>query len=287
MCTRTDCRMASAACSATPNPNVTTEIAEKSTNSDGRKTLNQYTFLSLISRGVFCKVKLAQYTGDDGANQVAVKIYSRRKLKRSVNGLRRSPFTGLYAQEVALLRELGQHENIVQLYEFICQPDMDKVYLVLEYLRGGPCIGAWDKDTATFVGGGLPEMEARYMITDVLAGLEHMHNALIAHGDVKPANILRADERREGSTDRPRFVICDLASAKQYTGTEMDSVTETSTLGKTHAFFSPEMCGGADISGISASRTTVCEASYSLFRLTYGLQGSLSCRIVWKTSILG
>ena len=257
--------MAVAEHSASLNPHVTTEIADKSVDSHGRKTLNQYTFLSLLSRGTLCKVKLAQYANDD-ASRVAVKIYSRQRLKRSTNGLGCSPFIDIFAREVAHMRALGNHENIVQLREYICQPNIDKVYLVLEYLRGGPCIGAWDKNTASFVGGGLREEESRHMLRDVLAGLCHMHKMRIAHGDIKPANILRSGERESSSASNPRFAICDLASAKQYTAVDIGSVRETSTLGKTYAFFSPEMCGAGNTAAQSARDAGDCIISYSPFQ---------------------
>ena len=260
-------------------------VAEKGYDANGRKTLNQYTLLGVIARGALSKVKLAtaRKAGPAGAaaaaapgqdSRFAIKIYSRRALKRPRMGLgrrQRMPFVDVFAREARNLRALGEHRNVVRLFEYICAPDIDKVYLVLEYVGGGPCLGAWDPGTATFEGGALHATEAHCVFTNLLEGLSHMHAHAMAHGDIKPENILCATMPASMGRGRARYVICDLGSAKQYgKAGGADTVLETSTVGKTHAFFSPEMCGGGVTDSSSSSSSSLgCaddEISYSPFQ---------------------
>ena len=216
-----------------------TRTAEKGYDADGRKTLNQYTFLKVLARGTLAKVKLARHSGEESSPAAdsaaaemkeelfAVKIYSRRKLSRrkAGTGLCRSPFSNTFAREARVLRELGAHRNIVKLVEYICKPSIDKVYLVMEYLEGGPCLGKWNPGAAEFVGGPLSEANARCVFSDVMAGLSHMHSHAIAHCDIKPENILCTTSSSMSQVPddkvsrRQRYVICDLASAKRYEDT--------------------------------------------------------------------
>ena len=99
-----------------------------------------------------------------------------------------------------------------------------------------------------------------------------MHGHAMSHGDIKPENILRAAGAAPKGGRVLRYVICDLGSAKQYgEAGETEAALETSTIGKTHAFFSPEMCGASASSdswssdSVSASASSF-SASYSPFQ---------------------
>lgn len=98
------------------------------------------------------------------------------------------------------------HPNIVQLLEIINSPDSQHVYLVLEYVDGGP-IMKYNTLTRQFTyrltGSTMGESTARRSYQDLLAGITFMHshhiahrcrghhlNPPIIHRDLKPDNLL-------------------------------------------------------------------------------------------------
>jgi serine/threonine protein kinase len=309
-----------------PRPSATTADLGKGFDARGRKTLGhgRYTFLALVARGAYAKVKLAAVGDNSGGDDdsaaaaaaaaaaapppaagvaaaaaargprtaacattndddrtaplVAVKIYSKRKLRRMVTSLSRAasaaPLAAV-AREVALLRTLD-HPHLLWLHEVLDDPEEDKIYLVTDYLEGGPSMD-WDPDTERFSftpdpaepfprAPYYPVAEARRAVLDVLAGLAHLHHACLAsHGDIKPENILRRRWRRsplaQQSDSRPSgwcYVISDFGAARRHDaappeGTGGGGVRVTGTATGTYAFFAPEMCGcgrsGSDTDG--------------------------------------
>ncbi|KAJ1625405.1 kinase-like domain-containing protein [Pavlovales sp. CCMP2436] len=196
-----------------------------------RKTVHQYELHEVLGRGSYGKVKRAVDTRT--GSEFAVKILKKSFLKRQ---RRFDAHTGVYStgyedllREVAILKKLD-HANVVRLVEVLDDPAMDKMYLVLQLVRGGPVLSqsaaaARCADSAmggdgeggggaTGGGGGegggglgarkpLSEAEARACLQAILEGLEYLHFQGIVHRDIKPDNILR--DKESG-----RFLICDL-----------------------------------------------------------------------------
>jgi [calcium/calmodulin-dependent protein kinase] kinase len=184
------------------------------------KCVHQYELCELLGRGAYGKVKRAvdQCTG----LEYAVKILKKSFLKRqrrfdALSGEYESAYEDVL-REVAILKKLS-HAHVVRLHEVIDDPALDKMYLVLELVRGGPALDrrephALAADDAGAVAGAeaaparrgarpLTEEEARRCVADVLAGLEYLHFQGVVHRDLKPDNILR-DARTGG------YLICDL-----------------------------------------------------------------------------
>jgi serine/threonine protein kinase len=80
--------------------------------------------------------------------------------------------------EAGLMRALTGHPNIVRIEEHTGP------YIVMEHLSGGCAMGG------SCVEPPLPEMIARRYFRDALLGLEHMHQKLIVHLDLKPQNMV-------------------------------------------------------------------------------------------------
>ena len=81
-------------------------------------------------------------------------------------------------KEVALMKLLGRHQNVLQLMEVINDPSCGSVYLVMEYCAGG------ELDTH------MSEDIARERFMDMLRGVGHLHACGVIHRDLKPENFL-------------------------------------------------------------------------------------------------
>ncbi|KAH6662733.1 hypothetical protein B0J14DRAFT_284996 [Halenospora varia] len=99
----------------------------------GRKLINQYEVIEEIGRGVHGKVKLARSleTGD----YVAIKIIQRFSKKRRLGRVTVSP-EDKTKREIAILKKI-RHPNVVGLLEVIDDPELKKIYMVLEHVELG------------------------------------------------------------------------------------------------------------------------------------------------------
>ncbi|KAH7470718.1 Calcium/calmodulin-dependent protein kinase type IV [Phytophthora ramorum] len=87
-----------------------------------------------------------------------------------------------WQREVALLRRCASHPNVVALHDVLETPEF--VYIVMELAEGGELFQALIDE------GAYSEWDARRFITDLLEALRFLHDLGIAHGDVKPENLL-------------------------------------------------------------------------------------------------
>ncbi|CAI5745077.1 unnamed protein product [Peronospora destructor] len=152
-------------------------------------------------------------------------------------------------EEIEIMRSL-YHRNVVLLFEVIKADDNDKVYLVLEYMACGPCM-VFRPDTKDFysrvTGGTLPEELARRYLSDILLGLQYLHQRRICHRDIKPDNVLL--------NDAGHCQITDFGCAKAFgdvtedggvtgaTHANAEPVLLSDTVG-TYQFSAPECCSG-------------------------------------------
>lgn len=111
----------------------------------GRKLINQYEIVNEIGRGAHGKVKLGRSleTGD----YVAIKIVQRFSTKRRLGKVTFDP-EGKTKREIAILKKV-RHPNVVGLLEVIDDPDLKKIYMVLEHVELGEII--WRKKGNQYV----------------------------------------------------------------------------------------------------------------------------------------
>lgn len=129
----------------------------------GRKSINQYEVIEELGRGVHGKVKLARNT-ITGEN-VAIKIIPRFSKKRRLGKVTAAP-QDKTKREIAILKKI-RHANVVALLEIIDDPELMKIYVILEHVELGEVV--WRKK-------GLPkvcQIERRL----VEARAHAMHNA--------------------------------------------------------------------------------------------------------------
>ncbi|KAG5978474.1 hypothetical protein E4U55_006172 [Claviceps digitariae] len=107
---------------------------------NGRKTINQYEVIEEIGRGMHGKVKLARNleTGDN----VAIKIIPRFSKKRRLGKVTALSPQDKTKKEIAILKKI-RHLNVVALLEVIDDPELKKIYMVLEHVELGEIV--WRK----------------------------------------------------------------------------------------------------------------------------------------------
>ncbi len=100
-----------------------------------------------------------------------------------------STFMDDVRREVAIMKKL-KHENVLRLFEVMDDPKVNKLYLVLEYMKKGDLSQIGKK-----FGSGIFSDEQVWDISrQVLRGLKYLHDNNIVHGDIKPQNILCGED---------------------------------------------------------------------------------------------
>ncbi|KAK5656232.1 hypothetical protein OQA88_4993 [Cercophora sp. LCS_1] len=100
----------------------------------GRKLINHYEIIEELGRGVHGKVKLARNL-ETGEN-VAIKIIPRFSKKRRLGKVTAMSAQDKSKREIAILKKI-RHPNVVALLEIIDDPELKKIYMVLEYAEAG------------------------------------------------------------------------------------------------------------------------------------------------------
>ncbi|CCH43442.1 Carbon catabolite-derepressing protein kinase [Wickerhamomyces ciferrii] len=167
----------------------------------------------VIGQGAFAIVKKAveRATG----KTYAVKIISKRKIMGNTDGVSR---------ELEILRRLD-HPGIVRLRGFY--EDDDSYYLVMEFVPGG--------DLMDFVAahGAVGEEAGKEITKQILQAVKYVHSLEISHRDLKPDNILIAQD------DPVMVKITDFGLAKI-----SDNGTFMKTFCGTLAYVAPEVIDG-------------------------------------------
>jgi serine/threonine-protein kinase len=136
-----------------------------------------------------------------------------------------------FALEAQFLVRLGKHPSLVQVYDFLVEPDGVQ-YLVMELIEGD------DLETLVARQGPLSEAQAIEWMSQVLNAVEYLHsqNPPIIHRDIKPQNIR--------ITPQGKAVLVDFGIAKEY---KPRKVTAVGARAVTPGFAPPEQySGGTD-----------------------------------------
>ncbi len=123
-----------------------------------------------------------------------------------------------------------QHPNIVQVYDSGRDADSDRHYIVMEYVDGPSCADLLRDRSALAV-----ETTVSYL-RDACRGLDYAHRAGVVHRDVKPGNLLVAEE-----SDTVKLADFGIAKAA-----EQSRVTQIGSVLGTAAYLSPEQARGED-----------------------------------------
>ncbi|MGJ6961438.1 Stk1 family PASTA domain-containing Ser/Thr kinase [Streptosporangium sp. G11] len=205
----------------------------------GKLLDGRYRVESRIARGGMATVYLALDVRLD--RTVAVKVMH-RSLAEDPAFVRR--FIG-EAKSVASL----SHPNVVHVFDQ--GTDGDNVYLSMEYVPGRTL-----RDVLR-ARGRLPAREALEVMIPVLAALGAAHQSGLIHRDVKPENVLLADDGR--------VKVVDFGLARAI---EASNQTRTGVMIGTIGYMSPEQV----TSGAADARSDVYAAGIMLFELLTGRQ---------------
>jgi serine/threonine protein kinase len=121
-----------------------------------------------------------------------------------------------------------QHPNVVQVFDSGRDPESDRHYIVMEFVNGPSCADLLREHKRFDV-----ERTVR-ILRDACHGLDYAHRAGVVHRDVKPGNLLVADET--GFTKLADFGIAKAA--------EQTRITQVGAVLGTAAYLSPEQAHG-------------------------------------------
>lgn len=113
--------------------------------------------------------------------------------KVRVDGVGEAESARFMAREIALLRRLGEHDNIVRLHGLVTSrlATAPSLYLVFEYMDHD-LTGLVSAATASGARFTLPQVKC-YM-KQLLSGIEHCHNKGVLHRDIKSSNLLVSED---------------------------------------------------------------------------------------------
>ncbi|AQK45081.1 serine/threonine-protein kinase GRIK1 isoform X1 [Zea mays] len=147
----------------------------RSEDENGNKMVNQYVHLGKIGSGSYGKVVL--YRNIKDGKLYAIKVLNKPYMMK-VRVVRTETAMTDVLREVSIMKMLN-HPNIVNLVEVIDDPNIDKFYMVLDYVEG-----------KMVCDNGLEEGTARNYLRDIISGLMYLHSHNVIHGDIKPDNLL-------------------------------------------------------------------------------------------------
>ncbi|KAK6103138.1 Protein kinase domain family protein [Brugia pahangi] len=143
----------------------------------GCRNVAEFECLNRIEEGTFGVVYRAKEKKTDEI--VALK---RLKMEKEKEGF---PITSL--REINMLLKAGNHPNIVNVREIVIGSNMDKIYLVMEYVEHDM---KSLMDTMHSRGKRFRTGEIKTLLHQLLSGVAHMHDEWILHRDLKTSNLL-------------------------------------------------------------------------------------------------
>lgn len=176
-----------------------------------------------MEQGSYGKIKLAKRLSD--GQLFAIKCYNKVLLKKKLLALKKGVAYDNVVREINIMKRLN-HPNIVKLFEVIDDPNDDKIYMVMEYVKGGPVMNVQVESEP------LPEEKAKKYFCDVVKGLEYMHSKQIIHRDIKPDNLLVSED--------DTVKICDFSVSQMFDQPD-DRLTYSAG---SPVFLAPELCAG-------------------------------------------
>jgi eukaryotic-like serine/threonine-protein kinase len=147
-----------------------------------------------------------------------------------------------------------QHPNIVQVFDSGQDPESRRHYIVMEYVDGPSCVDLLRERKRLEVD------ETVQIVRDSCHGLDYAHRAGVVHRDVKPGNLLIAEEMRTTK-------LADFGIAK---AAEQTRITQVGSVLGTAAYLSPEQARGDEAGPASDTYSLgVCAYQFLTGRLPH------------------
>ena len=141
-----------------------------------------------------------------------------------------SQFVARFRREALAAARLV-HPNIVQVFDFGLDPDSHRHYIVMELVRGRSGAEILRDE------GVLGVQEALSMVLQACRGLDYAHRNGVVHRDVKPGNLLRAED---GVVKLADFGIAKAVS-------DESAITQVGSVIGTAAYLAPEQASGEQV----------------------------------------
>ncbi|XP_053668512.1 serine/threonine-protein kinase stk11 [Anopheles marshallii] len=209
------------------------------------KLVGKYVMGDVLGEGSYGKVK--EVLDSETLNRRAVKILTKRKLRRIPNGEQN------VRSEIKLLRKL-QHRNVIELLDVLYNEQKQKMYLIMEY-----CVGGLQEMLDSVPEKRLPIHQAHDYFVQLLDGLEYLHGCGIIHKDIKPGNLLLTLDHTLKISD---FGVAE--ALKPFALTD-----ECTTSQGSPAFQPPEIANGHDV--FSGFKVDIWSTGVTLYNITTGL----------------
>lgn len=139
----------------------------------GCRSVDEFECLNRIEEGTYGVVYRAR---DKKTNEVVA--LKRLKMEKEREGF---PITSL--REINTLMK-AQHENIVTVREVVVGFDLDKIYLVMEYVEHDL------KSLMEIMSGPFTVGQVKCLLIQLLRAVQHLHDNWILHRDLKTSNLL-------------------------------------------------------------------------------------------------
>ena len=142
------------------------------------ETIDDISLISLIYLGCFAETYISKKKGSD-------KLYATKKI--DLNYIDKIPSLKTYIEnEILILKEI-KHPNIIRLYEV--KKREEYIYLIMEYCNGGTLFKVLNDYIEK---NGMPFTEdiVKFLMKQILSGVEYLHKNKIIHRDLKLENIL-------------------------------------------------------------------------------------------------
>jgi len=162
-----------------------------------KKYIKQYEMGVTLGKGSYAKVKMCINT--DNGKTFAVKVFNKSLLKRrkiwdGSQGGFKTAFDDVM-REIAIMKKLD-HENVMNMYDVIDDTSVNKLYMVMDFCRQGAIMESTDIPCAP-----LNRNRCMQWFTDSVMGLDYLHYQGVVHFDLKPDNILVAEDGRAVISD--------------------------------------------------------------------------------------
>ncbi|GMH90914.1 hypothetical protein TrVE_jg6117 [Triparma verrucosa] len=204
-----------------------------------RYIVNNYIILNPLGQGSYAEVRLCKEKTRD--ELYAIKIMNKDLLMKKSVGMS-STFMDDVKREIAIMKKL-RHDHVLQLYEVLDDPKVNKLYLVLQYCKNGDLMQMTKGNARTNSCNPLTDLQVWDVTRQIMKGLKYLHDNDIVHGDIKPQNLL---------VDKDFVIkIADFGISKMIESSDGEKEKLLETAG-TPAFMSPELCAGLAYDGYLA-----------------------------------
>ena len=191
----------------------------------GRTLAGRYELAEAIGAGGMSVV----YRGTDRVlgRPVAVKVVALPAENEEVRANLRERFR----REAGSAARIAHHPNVVQVYDYGTDAELDLDFIVMELLRGRDLKEALKQ-------GRVPRDEAVRILGETARGLAAGHEQGLVHRDVKPANVFLVGE--DGRVDYVRILDFGIAKPMEPGDDESLTLTGMGQLPHSPAYASPE-----------------------------------------------